>query len=73
MLAKMTSKNQITLPKAIANHYPEIEYFDVLEEEGRIILVPLKPSRANDVRKKLVELGINDNDVDDATDWSRKQ
>jgi len=73
VLAKKTSKNQITLPKAIINHYPEIEYFDILEEGGRIILVPLKPSRANEVREKLAELGIKDNDVDDAIGWSRKQ
>lgn len=71
MLAKKTSKNQITLPKAIINHYPNIEYFDIHEEDGRIVLVPLKPGRANEVRQKLDELGINENDVDDAIDWAR--
>lgn len=72
MLAKKTSKNQITLPKAIANHYPDVEYFDIHEEDGRIVMVPLKPNRANDVRKKLEELGITENDVQDAVDWARK-
>ncbi len=72
MLAKKTSKNQITLPKTIANHYPDIEYFDIQEDEGRIILVPLKPSRANEVRRKLEELGITETDVQEAIDWARK-
>ena len=50
MLAKKTSKNQITLPKAIISHFPDTEYFDVREEDGHIVLVPLRPSRADDVR-----------------------
>ena len=29
MLAKKTSKNQITLPKAIVNAFPDAQYFDV--------------------------------------------
>jgi len=66
MLAKKTSKNQITLPKAIIRHYPNVEYFDVLDEEGRIILVPLKIGGATEVREKLDELGINENDISDA-------
>jgi hypothetical protein len=31
MLAKKTSKNQITLPKAIADRFPGVDYFDVRE------------------------------------------
>lgn len=72
MLAKKTSKNQITLPKAVISHFPGIEYFDVLEDEGRIVLVPLRPSRSGDVRKKLAQLGIKELDVNDAVDWARK-
>ena len=29
MLAKKTSKNQITLPKAVISRFPAVEYFDV--------------------------------------------
>lgn len=72
MLAKKTSKNQITLPKAIATHYPGVEYFDIQEENGRIILIPLRPNRSDEVRKKLEQLGITEDDVNDAIDWSRK-
>jgi len=72
MLAKKTSKNQITLPKAIATHYPEVEYFDIQEENGRIILIPLRPNRSDEVRSKLAQLGITENDVSEAIDWARK-
>ena len=71
MLAKKTSKNQITLPKAIVCHFPDIEYFDVREEEGRIVLVPVRPSHSDDVRKKLSELGISEEEVADAVEWAR--
>jgi len=46
MLAKKTSKNQITLPKAVISHFPDIEYFDVLEEKGRSALLFSKNSLA---------------------------
>lgn len=72
MLAKKTSKNQITLPKAIASHYPEVEYFDIREENGRIILIPLRPGRSDEVRHKLDQLGITEEDVAAAVDWARK-
>ena len=45
MLAKKASKNQITLPKAIASRFPGVDYFDVREEDGRIVLVPLRRSK----------------------------
>ncbi len=41
MLAKKTSKNQITLPKAIADLYAGIQYFDVSIKNNRIVFVPV--------------------------------
>ncbi|MBF0095287.1 MAG: AbrB/MazE/SpoVT family DNA-binding domain-containing protein, partial [Alphaproteobacteria bacterium] len=38
MLAKLTSKNQLTLPKAVLAAVHGAEYFDVIEENGRIVL-----------------------------------
>lgn len=72
MLAKKTSKNQITLPKAIVSRFPGVDYFDVREEEGRIVLQPVHVARADDVRKKLDELGITEEDVRDAVKWARR-
>ena len=71
MLAKLTSKNQLTLPKAVISGFPDADYFDVAEENGRIILTPVRVTRANAVRAKLAELGISEADVADAVAWAR--
>lgn len=73
MLAKITSKNQLTLPKAIVQEFPGAEYFDVQAEAGRIVLTPMKLSRADAVRKKLAALGISEQDVKDAIKWARNR
>ena len=72
MLAKLTSKNQLTLPKAVVADFPGSEYFDVTHENGRIVLTPVRLNRADAVRAKLVELGISEADVAKAVDWARQ-
>ena len=71
MLAKLTSKNQITLPKAILSSLPSCDYFEVTSEDGVIRLAPVRISRADAVRAKLDELGITERDVADAVAWAR--
>jgi hypothetical protein len=71
MLAKLTSKNQLTLPKAVLSSCPDAEYFDVSEENGRIVLTPVRLNQANAVRSKLADLGISEGDVADAVNWAR--
>ncbi len=71
-MAKKTSKNQITLPKVIASRFPGVDYFAVRDEDGRIVLVPLRESRADEVRARLQKLGIAEDDVADAVRWSRQ-
>ncbi len=71
MLAKLTSKNQLTLPKAVLASCQGTVYFDVTEENGRIVLTPLRLNRADAVRAKLADLGITENDVADAVAWGR--
>ena len=73
MLAKKTSKNQITLPKAVISRFPAVEYFDVREENGRIVLAPVKTGGADAVREKLRMLGIISADVDNAITWAREK
>lgn len=73
MLAKKTSKNQLTLPKVVADRFPGVEYFDVREEDGRIVLSPLRPGRADEVRAKLERLGIGEEDFDAAIAWARRR
>ena len=71
-IAKLTSKNQLTLPKSITREISETEYFEVTVEGQQIILTPVKIQRADAVRAKLAELGINEQDVADAVDWARQ-
>ncbi len=42
MLAKMTSKNQITIPKKIVDQLPDTNYFEVALKDGLILLKPLQ-------------------------------
>ena len=58
--------------KSIIREIGETEYFEVTVEGQQIILTPVKIQRADAVRAKLAELGINDRDVADAVDWARQ-
>ena len=71
MLAKKTSKNQITLPKRIADQFPAVDYFEVTTEGGRIVLRPVEVDPAARVQAKLAEMGLDDEDVRDAVNWAR--
>jgi hypothetical protein len=72
MLAKLTIKNQLTLPKAVAKNFAGVEYFDVSTDGSTISLKPLRPSRLDEVRDKLARLGITEQDITDAIAWARK-
>lgn len=72
MLAKLTSKNQLTLPKAILNQIQPAEYFTVGVENGCIVLTPAVVHSTNAVREKLEQLGITEEDISDAVAWARK-
>ncbi len=72
MLAKMTSKNQITLPKAVTAQVSSAEYFEVNVDADRIILTPVRLQKADAVRAKLALLNIGDADVKDAIAWARR-
>ncbi|HEY1659795.1 MAG TPA: hypothetical protein VGG14_15685 [Candidatus Sulfotelmatobacter sp.] len=72
MLAKKTIKNQITLPKNVIMRFKGVDYFDVNTDGECITLHPLQPSRATEVRSKLAEVGITENDVAAAISWARE-
>lgn len=73
MLAKRTSKNQVTLPKAIVQSTGEVDYYDITVQDDKIVLTPVRLHQADAVRAKLAELGITQDDVTDAIAWARKQ
>ena len=73
MLAKLTSKNQITIPKKIIEQLPDVEYFQVELQDG---VVMLKPHRVYDIslekiRTKIKKLGLQENTVKEAIEWAR--
>lgn len=77
VLAKKTSKNQLTLPKDIVKEFPDTEYFDVRVKGRNIILTPVTISPEVDlleeVRVKMERLGIEEKDVEEAIRWARRK
>ncbi len=77
MLAKKTSKNQITLPKEIVKVFPDAEYFDVSIRDHAIRLMPVKimpvQSSLDSVREKIKKLGLTEKDVSEAIQWARSR
>jgi hypothetical protein len=72
MLAKMTAKNQLTLPKAITNAVGPAQYFNVTAKDGQIVLTPVRIQQADALRAKLAELNLTEADVEDAVNWARR-
>ena len=75
MLAKLTAKNQITIPKDVISRLPNVEYFDVSYKDGRVILKPLKvyDTDLEVIRSKMKQLGISENSVGEAVKWAREK
>ena len=73
MLAKLTTKNQLTLPKSITAAIGAAEYFDVEARDGQIILTPVRIQRGDALRAKLADLNLGEADVIAAVAWARKR
>ena len=72
MLAKLTTKNQLTLPKRVVAEVRAEDYFDVEVRNGQIVLTPVRIQRADLVRAKLAELNLEESDLEEAVTWARK-
>jgi hypothetical protein len=72
MLAKLTSKNQLTLPKAAVEATGNAEYFEVEARAGQLVLTPVRIQRADAVRAKLAALELGDEDLAAAVAWARQ-
>ncbi len=77
MLAKKTAKNQLTLPKEIADKFPGVNLFDATVDKNRIVLVPVKltpiASSLESIRDKMSKLGITGEDITEAVTRARKK
>lgn len=59
MLAKKTSKNQVTLPQKVLQDIPETDYFDITAQSGVLIL---RPATLDDPGSRLAVVRQNRND-----------
>jgi bifunctional DNA-binding transcriptional regulator/antitoxin component of YhaV-PrlF toxin-antitoxin module len=75
MLAKLTSKNQITIPKKILSQLTDVKYFDVEIKEGLVLLKPVKVFEADlqGIRAKIKKLGLSEDCVAEAVSWARSR
>lgn len=70
MLAKLTSKNQLTLPKSVVEQV-RAEYYSVRTDGQSIVLTPVQTDGLAAVQEKLAALGIRAKDVPAAVKWAR--
>jgi len=77
MLAKLTTKNQITLPRKVIQGFSGIEYFDADVRDGCIVLVPVRMqpvgATLTEIREKMKKLGVTPADVTEAVQWARSE
>lgn len=70
MLAKLTSKNQLTLPKSVTDSLGPVQYFEVQVQAGQVVLTPVRIQRGDAVRAKLAELDLGDEVFAQALAWA---
>jgi len=74
MLAKLTAKNQITIPKKVLAQLPkELQYFEMKIQEGVVLLRPITIHETNteQIWDKMKKLGLTDKSVAGAIQWAR--
>ena len=75
MLVKMTSKNQITIPKRVMDQMPDVKYFDLEVKDGKAVLRPVKlyETSLEQIRGKVKRLGLRPDSVKEAVEWARSK
>ena len=75
MLSKLTSKNQITIPKKVLSELGDVKYFDVDYRDGLVVLKPVKVYETDfeTIRAKIRKLGLSSDSVAEAVRWARSK
>jgi hypothetical protein len=75
MLIKLSSKNQITVPRKILARLPNTKYFEVQLENGALVLKPVELVETNLelIQRKMTDLGLNEDCVAEAIRWARSK
>ena len=73
MLIKLSSKNQITVPRLLAR-LPNTKYFEVELENGALVLKPVElvETRLEQIQRKMTDLGLGEDCVAEAIQWPIK-
>ncbi len=73
MISKLTSKNQITIPKKLMDQLPDVQHFHVELNEGVIVMKPLViyDTDLDRIRSKIKQLGLKKDTVAEAVQWAR--
>jgi hypothetical protein len=74
-LLKLSSKNQITLPKKIVDRFPDTEYFEIETRDEEVILRPARIAVRGEtlkrVREKIKKLGLTEDIIHEAIAYVR--
>ena len=75
MLAKLSSKNQITIPKDVMSRLPHVKYFDIGLKDGVVILKPVEVYETDleGIQEKIRKLGLSEDCVSEAVRWARSK
>lgn len=75
MLVKITSKNQITIPKKLADKLQGANYLDAEYRDGALVLKPVQTYETDldTIRSKMEKLGLGEESVQEAVEWARSK
>ncbi len=75
MLVRLSSKNQITVPRKILAKLPNAKYFEVELKEGKLVLKPVEvvESKLEQIQQKMTDLGLREDSVVEAIQWARSK
>lgn len=72
MRAKLKDGNQLILPDEVALALEGVEYVDIEEKLGYLVLKPVRRTVIDDIHDKIERLGITEQDIADAVAWARR-
>lgn len=70
-VAMLSDGNLIAVPKSVADAYADTAFFEITQEDGRLVLTPHQrdPQALSD---HFAALGITEEDVAEAVKWARR-
>ncbi len=73
MLVKITSKNQITIPKKFMDKFQGVEYLEIDYQDGALVLKPVQTYEVDleSIRSKMDKLDLDPESVQEAIEWAR--